>query len=323
MDIPRRPLGKSGIPVSIVSLGCWQFGITGWAGTDDQASIETVQAALDAGVNLIDTAKGYGRGHSEEIVGKAIRGRREQAVVASKCGALPEQIYKDIDQCLSRMGLDYVDLYQVHYPSPHVPVPDTIGAMLEIKKQGKIRAIGVSNFNLQQMRQAVATGQIDSCQPPLNILWQQYVDDVIPFCAEHDIAVLAYSPLAQGLLTGKYGPDNRPDDDVRRANLLFQEGTYEKALGVVDAMRRIADAHGVTVTQVAVNWTAYFPGVTSVICGARRKEHILGAAGGVGWRMSDEEHARLTEMGRRISDTLDFSANMWGWSPEKADWAGR
>lgn len=323
MTIPRRKLGKSGIEVPGVCLGCWQFGITGWSDTSDDESIRTIHAALDAGVNFLDTAKGYGLGHSEEIVGKAIKGRRDQVVLASKGGALPEQVHKDIDVCLSRMGLDYIDLFQAHFPSPNVPIADTIGALLEVKKAGKARAIGVSNFDLEQMREATEAGQVDTCQPPLSILWQQFVDDVIPFCAKNDIAVLPYSPLAQGLLTGKYDKKNKPTDDVRTNNKLFQGKTYEASLRVVDAMRDIAATHGVTVTQVAVNWAAYHPGVTSVICGARKPEHITGAAGGVGWEISPDERKTLTNMGRQVSDTLDFSDNMWGWSPEKANWNGR
>jgi aryl-alcohol dehydrogenase-like predicted oxidoreductase len=264
---------------------------------------------------MIDTAVGYGRGYSEEIVGKAVAGRRDQVLLASKIGADPEGIRTGIDACLKRMGIDYIDLYQVHYPSPRIPIADTIGAMEEIRQAGKIRFIGVSNFSLQQMKEAVATATIHTCQPPFNVLWRQIDNDVLPFCREHGIAVLPYSPLAQGLLTGKFRRREDIPDDIRAKNKLFAEGIFEQCLKVVELMETVAKAHGKTLAQTAIAWVLQTPGITAPIVGARNPEQVQANIGGVGWKLTDEEYRLISEAGLAVSNQLDFSTNMWGYAP--------
>lgn len=310
-----RELGKTGVQVSEIVLGAWQFGQANWADIKDDDSVAAIHAALDAGINMIDTAVGYGRGYSEEIVGKAVAGRRDQVLLASKIGADPKGIRTGIDACLQRMGIDYIDLYQVHYPSPRIPIADTIGAMEEIRQAGKVRFIGVSNFSLQQMQEAVATATIHTCQPPYNVLWRQIDDDVLPFCREHDIAVLAYSPLAQGLLTGKFRRREDIPDDIRANNKLFAQGIFEQCLQVLDIMEAVAKAHGKTLAQTAIAWTLQTPGITAPIVGARNPAQVEANIGGVGWKLTDEEYRRISEAGLAVSKQLDFSTNMWGYAP--------
>lgn len=308
-------LGRTGLKVSRLVLGAWQFGQASWADIKDDESVAAIHAALDAGINMIDTAVGYGNGYSEEIVGKAVADRRDGVLLASKIGADPEGIRKGIDACLERMGVDCIDLYQVHYPSPRIPISDTIGAMDDIRRAGKVRFVGVSNFSLEQMEQAVATAKIDTCQPPFNVFWRQIDDDVLPFCREHSIAVLPYSPLAQGLLTGKFRSRADIPDDIRAKNKLFAEGIFEQGLEVVGMMEQVAQAHGKTLAQTAIAWTLQTPGITAPIVGARDPQQVAGNLGGVGWRLTDEEYERISAAGLNISRQLDYSSNMWGYAP--------
>jgi len=310
-----RQLGSTGTQVSEIVLGAWQYGQAGWADIKDDESVAAIHAALDAGINMIDTAVGYGSGYSEQVVGEAVKGRRDQVLLASKIDASPDSIRQGIDACLQRMGIDCIDLYQVHYPSPRIPIAETIGAMDEIRQAGKVRFVGVSNFSLQQMQEGVATARIDTCQPPFNVLWRQFDRDVLPFCHEHGIAVLPYSPLAQGLLAGKFRRRNDIPDDIRSRNKLMAPGIFEQCLEVVALMERIAATHGKTLAQTAIAWTLQTPGITAPIVGARNPQQLESNLGGVGWRLTDDEYRQISEAGLRISTQLDFSSNMWGWAP--------
>ena len=310
-----RELGTTGVDVSEIILGAWQFGQDSWADIKDDESVAAIHAALDAGINMIDTAVGYGRGYSEEVVGNAVRERRDEVMLASKTGANPDGIRTGIDECLERMKIDCIDLYQVHYPSSQIPIADTIGAMDEIRQAGKVRFVGVSNFSLEQMQAAVATARIDTCQPPFNVFWRQIDEDVLPFCRDNGIAVIPYSPLAQGLLTGKFRSRTDIPDDIRAKNKLFAEGVFEDCLEVIEMMEGIAEAHGKTLVQTAIAWTLQVSGITAPIVGARRPKQVAGNIGGVGWKLTDEEFEKISGAGLEISKQLDFSSNMWGYAP--------
>ncbi len=310
-----REFGTTGVQVSEIILGAWQFGQASWADIKDDESVAAMHAALDAGINMIDTAVGYGDGYSEQMVGQTVKERRGEVLLASKVGADPEGIHRGIDACLERMGLDCIDLYQVHYPSPRIPIADTIGAMDEIRQAGKVRFVGVSNFSLQQMQEAVATARIDSCQPPFNVFWREIEDTLLPFCRERGIAVIPYSPLAQGLLVGKFRTRADIPRDIRSHNKLFAQGVFEQCLQVVVLMEDIAAAHGKTLAQTAIAWTLQVPGITAPIVGARNIPQVEGNLGGVGWQLTDEEFERISEAGLNINRQLDFSSNMWGWAP--------
>lgn len=310
-----RNLGKTGEQVSVITLGAWLYGKQMWGDVRDEESIKTIHAALDAGINMIDTAVGYGGGYSEEVVGRAVESRRDEVFLASKCGAQPDGIRKTVDEALKRMRTDRIDLYQVHYPSPRIPIADTIGAMAEIQEAGKIRWIGVSNFSAQQMREALEVARIETSQPPFNVFWREIDEEHLPFCIENDIAVLPYSPLAQGLLAGRFrNPDDVPDD-IRARNKLMAPGILEQCNEVVDFIEQVGKRHGKTLVQTVIAWTINFPGITSPIIGARRPSQLEENLGGVGWKLTDEEMEEISRRGLGVAKQLDYSTNMWGWAP--------
>ncbi len=187
--------------------------------------------------------------------------------------------------------------------------------MDEIRRAGKTRFVGVSNFSLEQMKEAVATAKIDTCQPPFNVFWREIDDTVLPFCREHGIAVLPYSPLAQGLLAGKFRSRADIPGDIRARNKLFAEGIFEQCLDVVSFIETVGARYGKTIAQTAINWTIHQPGITSAIVGARRPAQVEENIGAVGWRLSDDEMEEISRRGLQIAGQLDYSSNMWGYSP--------
>ena len=308
-------LGRTGVDVSQIILGAWQFGKQAWGEIKDDESVQTMFAAIDAGINLIDTAVGYGAGYSEAIVARTVKEASKHCMIASKVMGPPEAIRSGVDAALQRMGVDRIDLYQLHYPQPRCPIADQVGAMKEIQEAGKIRWIGVSNFDLAQLQEAVATARIESCQPPYNLFWRQFDDDVLPFCGEHEIAVIPYSPLAQGLLAGCF---RKPDDvpaDIRANNKLLTADVLAQCVPVIDRLEAIGKAHGKTLVQAAIAWTIQAPNITAPIVGARRAAQLEENLGGVGWSLTEEEWTEVAEAGKAISTTLDYSSNMWGWAP--------
>jgi myo-inositol catabolism protein IolS len=308
-------LGRTGVDVSQIILGAWQFGKQAWGDIKDDESVRTMFAAIDAGINLIDTAVGYGSGYSEEIVARTVREAPKDCLIASKVMGAPEAIRSGIDAALARMQVDCIDLYQLHYPHPHTPVADQVGAMKEIQDAGKIRWIGVSNFNLAQVQEALATARIESCQPPYNVFWRQFEEDVLPFCGEHQVAVIPYSPLAQGLLAGRFRKPEDVPGDIRANNKLMAPDVLARCVPVIERLEAIGEAHGKTLVQAAIAWTIQAPNITAPIVGARRADQLAENLGGVGWQLTDEEWREISEAGLQISALLDFSSNMWGWAP--------
>lgn len=307
----RRPLGDSGLDVSMIGLGTWAAGgtVETWGHVDDRESIATIHQALDSGINLIDTAPVYGLGHSEEIVGKAIQGRRDEVVLATKCGLLfpksrdqlpprclaPQSIRRECEDSLRRLRTDVIDLYQCHWPDPNTPPQKTMEALTDLRNKGKIRAIGLSNFGCQAVATAREFGPIHSLQPPFSMLHLRASEDLIPYCLEHGIAVLPYSPLAKGLLTGKFDADT-DFEDIRAHDPEFRGNRYLRNLRIVERLRTIADTYGKTVAQLVINWTAYHPGITAPLVGAKRPSQLLENVGGVGWSLSNEDRQRINRM---------------------------
>ena len=277
-----------------------------WGQVDDRESLATIHEALNQGINLIDTAAIYGLGHSEEIVGQAIRGHRDEVVLATKCGLLPpgqpgglptrcltpEDIHKQCDESLRRLKTDVIDLYQCHWPDPEVPISETVGAMTRLLELGKIRAIGLSNYGCEQLAAALEFGPIHTLQPPLSLLHQRAAHDLVPFCQEHGLGVLAYAPLAKGLLTGKFDEEDT-FEDLRAKDPMFMGARFKRNLRFVQSLRQIADDHGRTVTELAINWVAELPGVTTTIVGAKLPSQIHENIGGVGWSLSAEDRQRI------------------------------
>lgn len=311
-----RRLGRSDLEVSVISLGCWPFSGGEWGDVSDDESIATVHWCLDNGINLLDTAEAYGRGSSEEVVGRALKGRRDKAIIATKVSHdyTAEGVQKAAEGSLRRLQTDYIDLYQIHGPSPKVPFSETMEAMVKLQQQGKIRWIGVSNFDVPQMREALQAARFDSLQPPYSLLWRHIEDEILPFCIENEIGVIAYSPLVQGLLTGKFTKESSiPESDVRSRCVLFKGEAFERSLEVVDALRKIANRHGKTIGQAALNWLIAQPGMTSAIVGAKRPAQMQENAGAAGWRLTDEEIERLRKLSDPVMALVKDEKWMWKW----------
>jgi len=303
----QRPLGNSGISVSAIGLGTWAHGATRetWGHVDDNESIATIQAAVDAGVTLIDTAPIYGLGHSETIVGRALTGRRERVVLATKCGLLFPQgnelprrclrgasVLEQCDASLRRLRTDVIDLYQMHWPDPQTPILETMEALMTLREQGKVRAIGVSNFSCEQIAAAREYGPIAALQPPLSMLHRRAVEDLLPFCVEHRIGVIAYSPLAKGLLTGKFDATTT-FDGIRARDPDYLGERFQRHLRTLDRLRPIAERYHRTLGQLAIQWCLAQPGVTAAIVGAKRVSQLEENTGGAGWTITEEDLALI------------------------------
>lgn len=322
-----RPLGQSGLQASVVALGAWAIGGWPWGGTDEAKSIAAIQAAIDCGVNFIDTAPGYGLGLSEEIVGKAIVGRRDKVLLATKCAlewhkpvgkpAFEEMgtpVYKHLgadsirhecEQSLRRLGTDHLDLYQTHWPDPDTPIAETMGALLDLKKEGKIRAIGASNVNPALMDEYRAVGPLDADQERYNMFDRRLEAEQLPYCLANNIAVLAYSPIAQGLLTGAIGPDRTfPEGDLRLNNPRYSVENRQRVASLLDELRPLADARSLKLSQLVIAWTIAQPGLTHALVGARNPEQAEENAVAGGVELTQDEIASINAALSRHTDIV-------------------
>ena len=312
-------LGKSDIQISSVIMGTWQAGKDMWAGIEDGASIRAIQTAVEEGMNTIDTAEAYGNGHSERIVGKAIEGIRDRAVLATK--VFPnhfkyDQVLNACHKSLKNLNTDYIDLYQLHWPSgsfgtKKVPIEETMKAMNKLKDQGKIRAIGVSNFTSEQMEEAAAFGTIDALQPPYSLFWRHIEKREMPYCAENEVTVLSYSSMAQGILTGKFGNQPRFEKgDHREKNRLFKPENYQRIVNALDALQEIADQHEITLGQLALAWVISHNGVCA-IAGARNEDQVKQNARAMDVALSEDDMTQMDRIGRSVTDHLDDNPVLW------------
>jgi len=306
-------IGTSGIVASRVALGTWAIGGWMWGGNSDQdESIRTIRSAVERGITLIDTAPVYGFGHSEEIVGMALSGGlRERAVIATKVGlewrdgkvwrnSSPARIREEVEASLRRLRTDYIDLYQVHWPDPLVPIQETAAALARLLKEGKIRAIGVSNYSSEQMAAFREVAPIHSVQPPYNLFEREAEADVLPYAAKHDIAVLCYGALCRGLLAGTItGASKFVGDDLRRYDPKFQEPRFSQYLAAVTALDAYArERYRVPVLALAVRWVLD-QGDTIALWGARHPAQLDPAKDAMGWRLDDEAKKRIDEILRQ------------------------
>jgi len=316
-----RPLGRSGFDVSVLTFGCWQAGGSEWSDTNDDDSLAAMRAAFEAGITFFDTAEVYGGGHSEEILGRFLGEiGRDSVRIATKVGAgnlAKDKVKTACEDSLRRMGLDRVDLYQIHWPagtwgSPLVPIEETMTALGELRTEGKIGAIGVSNFNTEQIEEAARFGRIDSLQPPYSLFFQPFVQNgTLDYCEKNGIGVIPYSPLAQGLVSGKFSMDNRPTDN-RAGNHLFKDPTYGLGLDAVKQMEPIAQKYGASTLQVALAWLIAQPGVTSPIVGARTPEQIQGAAKAAEIQLEQSDIEAIGRLATPVLESLpDAKTNPW------------
>ena len=301
-----RLLG-SAIHVSPVALGCWP--ISGMTSLDvnEADSLATLHAALDSGINFLDTAYAYGAaGESERLIARAIAGRRNQVVIATKGGIAwdsrggrvfdgrPETLRRQCEESLQRLETDRVELLYLHAPDPYTPLAESAGELRRLMEEGKTQSIGVSNFNLAQLKEFHAVCPLTAFQPPYNMLQRDIERDVLPWCREQSIAVCVYWPLLKGLLAGKLPRDFVfQKGDGRAKYPMFQGQEWERNQDLLDELRLIAAEVGKTVGQLVINWTIHQPGITAALCGAKRPEQIRETAGAMGWRLSPEQFARI------------------------------
>ena len=317
-----RRLGKSNLQISPIVMGTWQAGKRAWVGISDKETTKAIRAAFEAGITTIDTAEVYGKGHSEQIVSKALADVRDKAVYATKVFANHlkyDQVIEACDRSLTNLQTDYIDLYQIHWPSgvfnsAVVPIEETMSALNKLLEQGKIRAIGVSNFSLDQLAEASQYGRIDSIQPPYSLFWRQVEKETVPYCLENEISILAYSSLAQGLLTGKFAADHKFDaDDNRAKNKLFLGENYQRAQAALTKLRPIADRYQTTLGNLALAWLIAQP-QTNAIVGARDTEQAVANAVAANIQLSADDLQEIDAIGRTVTDHLDDNPVMWNFA---------
>src|SRR6478672_291186 len=283
----HRRLGTTNLDVSVIALGCWPFaGGEYWGDQDDQASIDTVHAALAAGINFFDTAEGYEDGYSERILGRALAGRRSEAIVATKVSASnlrPEDVIIACDRSLGNLGMDYVDLYQIHWPNHDVPLADTVGALHRLKDQGKVRAIGVSNFAVGDLTDMLALSECETDQLPYSLLWRVIEREIQPLCVERGVGIICYSSLAQGLLTGRYSNADEVPVGLTQSRWYSGErplaghgepGVEAEVFAALDELRGLAAEAGLSMATMALAWVKARPAVTSFLVGARNPTEL-------------------------------------------------
>lgn len=318
----KRRLGTSNVQITPILMGTWQAGKRMWVGIEDTETIKAIRSAFDAGITTIDTAEVYGDGHSEQIVAQALSDVRSQAIYATKVFANHlkyDQVLEACDRSLKNLQTDYIDLYQIHWPagtfkSEIVPIEETMKALNYLKQQGKIRAIGVSNFSRVQLAEASQYGRIDSLQPPYSLFWRQVEQDAMPYCIQNNISILAYSPLAQGLLTGKFGKDHKFDPaDNRAKNKLFQGENYEHAILALEKLRPIAQRHHTSLGNLAIAWLIAQPQAQAIV-GARNTEQAVANAKAGDIHLSADDLQEIDAIGKIVTDHLDQDPVMWSWS---------
>ncbi len=302
-----RPLGKSGLPVSPVSLGTWPMAGASTADVNDQDSILALQACLDIGINFIDTAYCYGpNGESENLVRRALSEQRHEYVLATKCGihygddgkqtqdARPDTIKAECDESLLRLGTDHVELYYLHSPDPQVPVSDSAGAIAELIAAGKVRFAGASNCQLDQIKEFHAACPLTAVQLPYNMLQRDIEQQTVPWCQEQEVSVIVYWALMKGLLAGQLEKLEQLDkDDSRRNYPMYQGEEWDRNQEFVDTLRGIAQECERSVAEVVVNWTINQPGITVALCGARRRWQIEESAAAMGWTLDNSQRAAI------------------------------
>jgi methylglyoxal reductase len=319
-----RRLGRSDLQIHPVVLGAWAIGGSMWGGQDEKRSIDAIAASIDAGVNLIDTAPVYGLGKSEELVGRAIRGRRDQVLIATKCGLTwdraegtlrftmidvdesprpihydmsPAAVRRGLEDSLRRLGTDRIDLLQIHWPDPAIPTDQMFEEMLRLKQEGKVRWLGVCNFSRPQLEVGKRVAEIVSQQPQYNLLDREIEAEVLPWCQREQVGVIVYSPMARGLLTGKYGLDHQfPANDHRAGIRWFGPAWRPRVLAALEKARPIAAGYGISLGNLAVAWTLAQPGVTGAIVGARDAAQAQENARAASVRLAPADVKALSEL---------------------------
>ena len=315
-------LGKTDINVSVMALGCWPFGgVETWGDQDDADSIETVHVALDSGIILFDTAAAYGR--SEEVLGRALKGRRDEAVIATKLGGsqlVGDNLVRACERSLQNLQTDWIDLYQIHWPNWKVPISETMEALERLKEQGKVRAIGVCNFAKKDLTDLLAIGHIETNQWPFSLMWRCVEREVQPICLENGIGIICYSPLYQGLLTGRYASVDEVPDGLSRTRLYSSgrpnaehsdTGAEEEAFAALDQIRSISERLGEPMANVSLAWVRQQPGVTAMLVGARNPDELKRNLPTVDFVLSKEVIQGLNDATEAVKAKIGANGDMW------------
>jgi aryl-alcohol dehydrogenase-like predicted oxidoreductase len=310
--LEERTFGKTGLEITPIGFGSWAIGGSGWRAAwgpqDDDEAVGAIRRAVELGINWIDTAAVYGLGHSEELVARALKGVSERPYVFTKCSLVwdesgevhnvlkKDSVKRECEESLRRLQTDVIDLYQIHWPNPEEDIEEGWEALAELKEEGKVRHIGVSNFDVSQMERTQKIAPVETLQPPYNMLNRGVEEEILPYCAEQDIGVIVYSPMRSGLLTGKMTRErvrSLPSDDWRRNSSDFQEPRLSKNLELVKLLEKIGREHGSSPGEVAIAWTLRHPAVTAAIVGGRRPDQVDGIIGAAGFRLGEDELDRI------------------------------
>jgi aryl-alcohol dehydrogenase-like predicted oxidoreductase len=315
-----KRLGNSDLFITPIGFGAWAIGGSGWefawGHQDDKDSVAAIRESLDAGINWIDTAAVYGLGHSEEVVARALKGMCNRPYIFTKCSMVwderrrighslkADSIRRECEASLRRLHVDAIDLYQIHWPDPVEEIEEGWAAMAKLKEEGKVRNIGVSNFNVAQMQRAQAIAPITSIQPRYSLIHREIEAEILPFAARENIGVIAYSPMASGLLTGAMTAERiaeLPADDWRKGHSDFREPHFHRKLNLVRLLRAIGNHHGRSPGEVAIAWVLGHPAVTAAIVGARRPDQVLGVVGAADFHLSPRERTEIESFFARVA----------------------
>jgi aryl-alcohol dehydrogenase-like predicted oxidoreductase len=307
-----RQLGNSDLHITVLGFGAWAIGGGNWEASwgpqDDHESIEAIHRALDLGMNWIDTAAVYGLGHSEDVVARALKGTGKHPYIFTKCSLVwdasrkvsnnlkAQSVRREVENSLRRLQVDVIDLYQIHWPDPDADIEEGWRTLADFRAQGKVRWIGLSNFSVSQMRRVMPIAPITSLQPPYSLLHREIDEEILPFCAQHNIGVIVYSPMASGMLTGAMTREriaNMPPDDHRQRRDEFREPQLTRNLELVERLRAIGKRYGRSPGEVAIAWTLRHPAVTGAIVGARNAKQVDGIIGAADFRLSDADAAEI------------------------------
>ena len=312
-----RKLGKSDLEVTVLAFGAWAIGGWMWGGADSNEAIKAIETAIDNGMTTIDTASAYGFGLSEELVGKAIRGKRSKVQILTKFGmswdskkgtyhfstkdnsgndldiykyASKEKVFRDCEDSLRRLDIDCIDLFQIHWPDPSTPVAETMEALEILITKGKIKAGGVCNYSAPLLAEAQTTFPIVSNQVPYSMVNRDIENEIVPYCIANNLGILAYSPMQRGILTGKIKPGHKFNEgDTRPSTIYYKEPNFSNILDLLDKIKPIAEKHNASLSQLVLNWTLRQPGITCALAGARNPSQVLDNLGALNFTLTDDE----------------------------------
>jgi myo-inositol catabolism protein IolS len=304
-----KKLGKTDFSVSRIVYGCWELGGKPWKFKNDENSIHVLRAAFENGITTFDTAEGYGDGHSEEVLGAALKGIRKNCIIATKVSPnhlKPQDVRASIEGSLKRLGTDYIDIYYIHWPNKEIPVEETMSEFNKLKKEGLIRAIGVSNFSLEQVKEGLEFGDIDVIQPEYSLLQRDIENGLLQFCRDNSISVLSYSSVAKGILTGAFHLYNAviKEDDFRSTRRLFLPEHLEKEKELIYAMKDIAENKGISLSQLAISWLLHQEGLTGAIVGTQEEKHLIDNIKSLEVELTDDDLKKLGSISSKVLKSL-------------------